>query len=339
MTDRSRLTSALVLAFATASATSALAAPGDPPPGAAVPPPVKPAAPRADAPAPSPPPSAAPTEATPPAAAAAPAAPATPAAKHDDDDDDDDDAKDAETSPTAPNEGAPAVVLKPKELSSPPAAPEQPNPNSIDDGQIGSHQTHFIVSIGWRQAFVKNAGLDPFSKDDSVPQFSLSAGRTLLASDKLSLVALALWDTGSMESTARGAKTSLVVNRLTLGAEGRYHIFRRFYAFGRVAPGALNWNATLADNAAGGERTANAWSFATDLSAGAAFEFAGDNRGHSTRPRAWVGFDGGYGFAGSSKVALEPADDASAPVRTQPLTFADLAVRGPFIRFSLNGTY
>ncbi|HEX5101509.1 MAG TPA: hypothetical protein VFV94_18490, partial [Polyangiaceae bacterium] len=104
-------------------------------------------------------------------------------------------------------------------------------------------------------------------------------------------------------------------------------------------PGALTWNASLTDNAVGGERTANAWTFATDLSAGAAFEFAGDNRGASTRPRAWVGFDGGYGFAGSSKMKLEPEDDATAPVRTEPLTFADLAVSGPFIRFSLNGSY
>jgi hypothetical protein len=106
-----------------------------------------------------------------------------------------------------------------------------------------------------------------------------------------------------------------------------------------VAPGALNWNATLADPVAGAERGANAWTFAGDLSAGAAFEFAGDNRGASTRPRAWVGFDGGYGWSGASKVELKPEDEAGAPVRTQPVTFADLAVRGPFIRFSLNGTY
>jgi hypothetical protein len=343
MTDRTRRTSVLVLAFVATAATSALAAPGEPPPGAAVPPPVKPAAPRSDAPAPSPtqapapapapPPNAAP-DAAPPSAAPATATPAVAPASQNDEE-----AKSAEASAEPPPQDPSSVVLKPRELPSEPAAPERPNPNSIDDGEIGSHQTHWLVSIGWRQAFVKNAGLDPFSKDDSVPQFSLSAGRTLLASDKLSLVALALWDIGGLESSARGAKTSLAVNRLTLGAEGRYHIFRRFYAFGRVAPGALNWSASLDDATTGGKRTANAWSFATDLSAGAAFEFAGDNRGASTRPRAWVGFDGGYGFAGSSKVELEPEDDAGAPVRTEPITFADLAVRGPFIRFSLNGTY
>src|SRR5262249_46807392 len=158
--------------------------------------------------------------------------------------------------------------------------------NSIDDGQMGTHQTHWVVNLGWRVGFVSNAGLDPFSEDNSVPQLSLSAGRTLLADGNLSLVGLALWDWGALESSARGAKTSLGVNRITLGAEGRYHFFRRLYAFGRIAPGALNWSATLEDSVAGLNRTASAWSFAGDLSAGAAFEFAGDNRGHSTRPRA-----------------------------------------------------
>jgi hypothetical protein len=152
-------------------------------------------------------------------------------------------------------------------------------------------------------------------------------------------VGLVLWDIGTLESTARAAKTELGVNRLTLGAEGRYHFVRRLYAFGRIAPGALNWSASVADGVAGLNRTDSAWSFAGDLSAGAAFEFAGDDRGASTRPRAWVAFDGGYGWAGSSKLDLKPENDAEAPVRSQPLAFGELAIRGPFLRFSVTGTY
>lgn len=326
MTDRSRFTSALVLALAGTCGTTALAA-GEPP-GAAVPPAVKPAAAATDTPAPSP-------SATAPAATA-PAAAATAAA----DADDDASAHDSDASPAVPPaDTSPPVMLQAKALSARPAAPEQPDPNSLDDGKMGTHQTHWIVSIGWRQGFVGNSGLDPFSENNAVPQLSLSAGRTLLADGNLSLVGLVLWDWGMLESSARGAKTTLAVNRLTLGAEGRYHFVRRLYAFGRLAPGALNWSASLEDGVAGLNQTDSAWSFAGDLSAGAAFEFGGSDRGASTRPRAWIAFDGGYGWAGSSKVELKPENEGEAPVRAQPLALGELAVRGPFLRFSVTGTY
>jgi len=328
MTDRSRFTSALVLAFAGTCGTHALAV-GEPP-GAAVPPPVKPAAATTDA--PSPPPSAsAPADAGP----AAPPAPARTAA----DADDDETAQDSDASPAVPPaDTSPPVMLQAKAVVRP-AAPEQPNPESIDDGKMGTHQTHWLVSIGWRQGFVSNSGLDPFSENNAVPQFSLGAGRTLLADGNLSLVGMAIWDVGMLESSARGAKTTLAVNRLTLGAEGRYHFVRRLYAFGRLAPGALNWSASLEDGVAGLTQTDSAWSFAGDLSAGAAFEFAGAERGASKRPRAWIAFDGGYGWAGSSKLDLKPENEAEAPVRAQPLALGELAVRGPFLRFSVSGTY
>ena len=328
MTDRSRFTTALVLAFAGTWVTTALAE-GEPP-GAAVPPAVKPGA--APAPTPAPAASAAAPE-------AAPAAPA-PAAAASGDDEDDDAAHDSDASPAAPpGDAAAPGVLDARKPAPGPVVLERPNPNSIDDGKMGSHQQHFLVSIGWRQAWVANSGLDPFSENNAVPQFSLSAGRTLLADGNLSLVALVLWDIGVLESTARGAKTELAVNRLTLGAEGRYHFLRRLYAFGRVAPGALNWSASVEDGLSGLNQTDSAWTFAGDLSAGAMFEFAGDNRGASTRPRAWLGFDGGYGWAGSSKVNLKPEDEAQAPVRSEPLALGDLAIRGPFLRFSVSGTY
>jgi hypothetical protein len=317
MIDRSTMTAALVLAGVVASAAPALAADVAPPNGAA---------PAASAPVPeaatSRPAAADGDHAEPAADSPAPHAPA-----------------DSDASPAVPPPAtAPAMIAEGRELPASAPAPERPEPHA-DDGKMGSHQSHWLASIGYRIAFVGNSGLDPFSTDDAVPQVSLAVGRTVFAGGSWSLAALALWDWGSLESTARGAKSSLTLNRITLGIEGRYHFFRRLYAFGRLAPGALSSSATLVDNVTGLDQTSASWVFAGDLSGGAAFEFAGENRGQSRRPRAWVGVEGGYGFASSAELRFKPEEGTAAPVRTQPQSFGELAVRGGFLRMAVTGTY
>jgi hypothetical protein len=202
---------------------------------------------------------------------------------------------------------------------------------------MGTHQEHWLVGIGLRENFVAHSGFDPFSTNNVLPQFSVDAGRVLFASGRLSFAALALFDYGSVKANARGLNTSLSVARITAAAEGRYHFWRRFYLFGRIAPGALYSGATLSDPIAGGDQQSNAWAFATDLSLGAAVEFAGEARGASNRPRGWLGLDGGYGWAQASKLAFEPSgDDANRPARLEPVALGELAVRGGFFR--VNGT-
>ena len=322
MNSRATFASTLVLASVLAASAVALAA--DAAEGAA-------------------PPAAAP--ASPAAATPAPAAVPAPSPASDGADDDAAEQRapkksaDSDAAPAVPPpDTSPPVILAAHELPAAPPAAERPEPN-LDDGKMGTHQEHWFASIGYRLAFVGNSALDPFSENDSVPQVSISAGRTLFTSGPWSFAALALWDWGSLESTARGAKSNLTLNRITLGAEGRYHFFRRLYVFGRLAPGALSQSATLRDSVTGGEQTSASWVFAGDVSAGANFEFAGENRGESKRPRAWVGFDGGYGFASSSNLTFKPADEAAAPVRTQPQNFGELAVRGGFLRMTLSGSY
>jgi hypothetical protein len=309
MTDRSTMTAALVLAGVVAAAAPALAAEVAPPNGVA-----PAAAPAASAPVPE-------------------AATSKPAAA----DGDHTESAAGSPAPNAPADSDASLAVPPPNTASSPA-PERPEPHA-DDGKMGSHQSHWLASIGYRVAFVGNSGLDPFSTDDAVPQVSLAVGRTVFASGNWSLAALALWDWGSLESTARGAKSSLTLNRITLGIEGRYHFFRRLYAFGRLAPGALSSSATLVDNVTGLDQTSVSWVFAGDLSGGAAFEFAGENRGQSRRPRAWVGVEGGYGFASSAELRFKPEEGTAAPVRTQPQSFGELAVRGGFLRMAVSGTY
>lgn len=225
-------------------------------------------------------------------------------------------------------------------LTSPPPnsplnAPIHPDTTHQDDGLMGTHQVHWIVGIGLRESFVTHSGFDPFSTNNVLPQVSLDAGRVVYANGPFSIATLLGFDWGSTKATARGADTELDVSRVTAMLEGRYHFWRRFYAFGRIAPGALYSQATLKDPVASVDRQSKQWAFASDFSLGAAVEFAGEDRGESLRPRGWLGLDAGYGYAQATKLALA-SNDASAPARLAPLDLGELAVRGGFFR--VNGT-
>jgi hypothetical protein len=297
--------------------------------------------------------------AAPPAAATAPAAPAaaSPAApseaatppappKAPADDDDDDDAPkpahhDSDAAPAIPPPYVPPSTIYGASQTHGPnkSAPVPEDKSHADDGRMGTHQLHWFVSVGLRESFIANSGFDPFSTNNVLPQFSIDAGRVLYVNGPFSVAALLAFDWGSVKSNARGADTELDVARLTAGVEGRYHFWRRFYAFGRVAPGALHSSATLNDPVATVDRAANSWAFASDFSLGAAVEFAGDARGESPYPRGWLGLDGGYGFAQSNKLTLASNGDASAPSRLQPLELGELAVRGGFFRMNATITF
>lgn len=329
MNDSHCALGALALLGALTTAGSALAAD---PPAPAAPAPTKPvAAPAATNSAPPPAPAAAPAPA--PATATDGATPA-PAGS------DEKASPDSEEDAAVPEPNAsPSAIFKAREIGPRPAAPAPvPDINRIDDGLMGSHQEHWLLSFGFRQSFVTHEGFDFFSKNNFLPQLNISLGRTLYASGPLSIAALLLWDWGSTEASARGANTGLIVNRLTVGGEGRFHILRRLYAFGRIAPGALNATTTLRDRIVNEDRETSNWAFAADFSGGAAFEFAGDARGHSSHPRGFVSADAGYGWAQSTKLDYEP-EGPTSPVRLQPLSLGELALRGGFFRVSAIMTY
>ncbi|HTQ07641.1 MAG TPA: hypothetical protein VMI54_27480 [Polyangiaceae bacterium] len=287
-------------------------------------------------------PAPAPASSTP---APAPALPVPPQPKPATDDDADQPAAPNAPAPTSDaSPAAPAPIASPDTpMPAPPStarAVAEPDLNSVDDGTLGTHQEHWLLGIGVREMFVTEKAYDPFSTDNVLPQVSLNLGRAFYASGPLSFAGLFVWDYGSTKATARGADASLAVHRLTAAAEARYHLFRRWYVFGRVAPGALHSAATLHDQVVGVDRESNAWVFTSDFSAGSAFEFAGDARGASTRPRAWIGADAGYSWAESAKLDFKATGaDSSTPARLEPLSFGELAVRGAFLRFTATLTY
>jgi hypothetical protein len=279
-----------------------------------------------------------------PAPAPAKPAPETPAPAKTEDEGDDEKAPPPRATDSDASPALPTPLISPQANAAPPppapAPPSAPDLNQIDDGQMGTHQEHWLLGVGLRETFVTGKGYDPFSTDNVLPQVSIDLGRAFYASGPVSLAAIFAWDYGSTKATARQADTSLVVHRLTAGAEGRYHLLRRLYVFGRIAPGAQHSAATLHDEVAGVDRETDAWVFTSDFSLGAAFEFAGDARGASTRPRAWIGADGGYSWAAASKLDFKTAGPSDqTPARLEPLRFDDLALRGAFFRLAATVTY
>jgi hypothetical protein len=303
----------------------------------------------ADPPAPAPGTSAAPgapadvpaTPAPPPTATPVTPEPTTPAPTTTEaeaaDESDEEDIPDSDATPEAPpTKPSPAMLF----LQSRRPAAARPESEAVpDDGLMGTHQDHFHLDFGIRASFIPNEGYDLFSKDNDLTQISLSAGRTLFATGDTSFAASVLYDWGPSESEARGADTSLHVNRLSVGLEGRYHLFRRLYVFGRLAPGALRFDANLKDDGAGVLRESDGWLFSADLGAGAAFEVVGEARGMSKRPRGFLIADGGYGWTSSSALEFVPAEGEQAPARLQPLELGELAFRGGYFRIAAAITY
>lgn len=347
MTDHARVSRTVAARLAHGSlfcfAITALAAGARAEPKAPAPPSPAPAAPAAPAPAPATVPAPAAAAASAPANPGAPPTPVSKdSAKSDDADTDDEDVGTAKT--TAPPQASETNAATPPPSSLDAAfrptnsrqnAALPPDTTHEDDGRMGTHQVHWSFSLGLRENFITHSGFDPFSTNNVLPQVSLDAGRVVYASGPFSIATLLGFDWGSTKATARRADTELDVSRITAMLEGRYHFWRRLYAFGRIAPGALYSHATLNDPVASVDRQSNEWAFASDFSLGAAFEFAGEARGESQRPRGWLGLDGGYGYAQAKKLVLA-SNDASAPARLVPLDLGELAVRGGFFR--VNGT-
>lgn len=240
----------------------------------------------------------------------------------------------------APADGAGSMSATASAPTDPkPTAQAVVNDETPDDGKMGSHRDHFVGVLGARTNYITNSGYDPYDQDNALTQLSLGVGRTVASADQLSLAGLLLWDWGRSEANARGAESAIDVHRLTLAAEGRYHLIRRLYVFGRLAPGALHWKTNLTDRAVDLERVDDRWVFAADLSAGAAFEFAGESRGDSKRPRGWVSADGGYGWSAASEVSLTAEESETSPARAEPVALGDLGLRGGFFRLALGITY
>lgn len=202
-----------------------------------------------------------------------------------------------------------------------------------DDGLLGTHQSHFFLGIGPRVGFIADEGLDPFSSTDAFAQVAIFGGSTLFTDGDLSLAVVLEWDYGEREARARGLEANLGVHRVSLGAEGRYHVLRRLYGYVRLAPGALYTWAEL------NQLETDVWAFSADASVGAAFELFGAKAGETNKPRGWVSLHGGYGFGTEADLTLSAAKDSNSPQRTASLELDALSMSGPFVGGAVSLSY
>ena len=193
------------------------------------------------------------------------------------------------------------------------------------------------VAAGGGALWVGSAGLDPFSTQDAVGRFSLSANGVVWRRDHLALAVGLGMDIGTTSARARGATSELRLTMVSATAEGRSSSPPRLYAFGRLAPGVQHGAARLNEPSAAGS-TALTGGFTTAAiaaSAGAAFCL----NGPSSAPGAWLLADGGYLLAPSRPLTLRPdlGDDEIAQLA--PLDLGTIAPRGAFFRISFALSY
>ena len=198
------------------------------------------------------------------------------------------------------------------------------------------------VSLGFRSDLVRSAALDPFSRRDGIGQSALSVARRFGGSELSGLLLGFEWNHGKTTATARGADSSLELDRLTMVIEGRLPIRAKLAGFARFAPGLLRENAHLADASVPGDAytgissgglDGKAWVPAADISGGLALRLGEMYRYGTPLFGFWLTAEGGYAYAGAHDLVLTPSV-ATQPGRTdEALNLGALAFRGPFLRF------
>jgi hypothetical protein len=194
------------------------------------------------------------------------------------------------------------------------------------------------VSLGYRGGVVKSAGFYPFSTDDYFSQSSLQASRVVAWRGRFALAVGAAWDFGTAGATARGARTGLVVHRVTAPVTLRYALARWWSVFVRVAPGAAHESAHVDEASAPATLVKSAWVPSGDATAGVAWAYADSKIGEGEHPFTLVWSltaEGGYGWSGNMALAMSP-DLGSGDARQVGTTdLGTLALSGGFGRIGL----
>lgn len=232
--------------------------------------------------------------------------------------------------------GVVASVPAPSRADDRPATadvPSVPAPAGVASG--APLQSMWRVEVGYRGNFVTNPGFNPFSGDDYLGQFSVTASRTLFTTGPFSFAAGLSWDYGKSSSTARSDLTSLELHRLLVPLEARLHFGRWGYALLRVEPGAALENAQVNDATLLSPLEKSQWVFAGDLSAGYAFPIVPHTSSSRASPSIWLQADGGYGLVVAQRLNLTSETPSTAVASAEGVDLGTLAMRGGFVRFAL----
>lgn len=230
--------------------------------------------------------------------------------------------------PTSKKRG-PAVIatMTVDEPSKPEEPPEPPG--------LGNYQKHFEVGVGFRANWVADEGYHQFSDDPFLPQVAVGAGYSFFANDALSVAARLTWDYGGQSETLRGVPSRIELHRIMLGPSLRYHLHRKVFVFGTVAPG-LRASQTVLDTG-GVVFSARQFAFAMDLTLGGQVELIGAARNDVAGARWWVGVEGGYSVGTTTDVVLEPGE--GTPARTDPIVLEPIELSGGILRITTSVTF
>jgi len=217
---------------------------------------------------------------------------------------------------------SPSVSAPRDDVAPPPAAP-------------GLTFERWQVAAGIRTSVVRDAGFDPFSTGDLLPQFSVTVMHTLRSGQGF-VPALGLaGDVGSSSANARGAEAQLTAWRLALVLEPRFVFSPGLYLGARVAPGLLYTSATLNDGSAPAPLSTAYSTFSVDASLSGGVRL---NPGMGPIG-LWLVADTGYGWAPRRALTLAPELPVRDTNKAGATDLGSLSPRGMFGRVSLAVSY
>lgn len=220
------------------------------------------------------------------------------------------------------------------ESSQPPPAQMQTDPRDLP---WTYHQRHFDLSLGFRLQSIGHSSFDPFASSDVVGSPELSVGWAPVAFGAWSVAVRPSWGYLRAGDRARGTESLLEAHRLSLGAELRYHFTPAFFAYARLAPGALLSSARLGDSSSHARLESRGWSFHLDSVLGAALRLGGSADGRERSPRFHLYVEAGFDWAWERSLRFQAVE--SGPLRTQELDWGGLQLSSPHgglgVRFTL----
>lgn len=155
-----------------------------------------------------------------------------------------------------------------------------------------------------RGMLIPSSGFDPYSNNDVLTQFGLSAGITLFRTRTTAMIASAEWAFGGKSAQARGTPAGLFTHRLGGALETRFQPGSRLYLSLRLAPAAFALLASVDDPSLGRPLVARAWTWTAEATAGVGVVLCTD-----CRARVTFSGDVGYAFAGTATMSYAPIAD------------------------------
>ncbi len=162
------------------------------------------------------------------------------------------------------------------------------------------------VNTGFRFNYVTSRAFDQFADSDVLFQWSLDGTYPVFHRGRLVLGAGLGWDFGARGETLRGFESQVVVHRLYVPLEGRYHVLPGLALFGKLSPGALIALSKVKDPSAPDPLTGTGAAFAADLSVGANILLGPREKMDVRQPRFFLTPEIGYTLTTKAPAHLNP---------------------------------